>query len=257
MAEAWANLGSDLASVAVYAVATMGAVTAATAAARLLAGLGRDLHPVRMGLPLLAFAFTLQATVPAGASKRRTTIPPRPAAAAPPPWSGSEGSSSPPLPARTAERPTPKPWSSDSQSHGSYVRSKERDGASHADSHPAIHGKSNGKVTPLFPRAPRKAPDPEIRRREREEAMRRHPAGKGLQAADAAEPRGPSEPAAANYRVEEGDTLWAIAERHLGTRDVRRIARYWPLIHRANRSLIVDPNLIQPGWSLVLPPEIP
>ncbi|MDQ5874628.1 MAG: LysM peptidoglycan-binding domain-containing protein [Actinomycetota bacterium] len=53
-----------------------------------------------------------------------------------------------------------------------------------------------------------------------------------------------------------GDSLWTIAGRVLDTDDPRRIARYWPRIHRANRSLIrTTPNLIRPGWVLELPPE--
>jgi len=58
------------------------------------------------------------------------------------------------------------------------------------------------------------------------------------------------------YRVVDGDTLWDIARRVLDTDDIRRIARYWPRIHRANRSIIGgDPNLIFVGQKLVLPRE--
>jgi nucleoid-associated protein YgaU len=90
--------------------------------------------------------------------------------------------------------------------------------------------------------------------------MGRHPAGKGLT-------RGPKEdvPTAlgsshngspARYKVEFGDTLWSIAEAHLGSADIRRIAAYWPLLHERNRELIgATPDLIRPGWRLVLPPE--
>ncbi|HEX2058550.1 MAG TPA: LysM domain-containing protein [Actinomycetota bacterium] len=53
-----------------------------------------------------------------------------------------------------------------------------------------------------------------------------------------------------------GETLWSIAAERLRTDDVRRIARYWPRIHRANREEIgPDPNLIRPGQVLELPPE--
>jgi len=56
--------------------------------------------------------------------------------------------------------------------------------------------------------------------------------------------------------VAAGESLWTIAGRVLDTEDPRRIARYWPRIHRANRSLIgTTPNLIRPGWMLELPPE--
>jgi nucleoid-associated protein YgaU len=58
------------------------------------------------------------------------------------------------------------------------------------------------------------------------------------------------------YTVVDGDTLWDIARRVLDTNDIRRIARYWPRIHRANRSVIGrDPNLIFVGQKLVLPRE--
>jgi nucleoid-associated protein YgaU len=72
--------------------------------------------------------------------------------------------------------------------------------------------------------------------------MRRHPSGK------AAECR--------RYVVQEGDSLWDIAARALRTDDVERIARYWPLIHRSNSSVIgSDPHLIVPGQVLELPVE--
>jgi nucleoid-associated protein YgaU len=60
------------------------------------------------------------------------------------------------------------------------------------------------------------------------------------------------------YTVRPGDSLWDIAEMKLGTTEARRIARYWPRIHRANRDVIGgDPNLIVPGQVLALPPERP
>jgi nucleoid-associated protein YgaU len=56
--------------------------------------------------------------------------------------------------------------------------------------------------------------------------------------------------------VREGDTLWSIAAVTLRTEDAQRIARYWPRIHRANRTLIGrNPNLIFPGQVLRLPAE--
>jgi|GEM_PF-2472413 len=60
------------------------------------------------------------------------------------------------------------------------------------------------------------------------------------------------------YTVRPGDSLWDIAEMKLGTGEARRVARYWPRIHRANRDVIgADPNLIMPGQVLTLPPERP
>jgi hypothetical protein len=56
--------------------------------------------------------------------------------------------------------------------------------------------------------------------------------------------------------VKEGESLWSIAARYLDTDDIREIARFWPLIHRANRDTLgSDPNLIQPGQELILPPN--
>jgi len=66
----------------------------------------------------------------------------------------------------------------------------------------------------------------------------------------------PSSDCRRRYQVAAGDSLWTIAGRVLDTDDPRRIARYWPRIHRANRSLIgTTPNLIRPGWVLEMPPE--
>ncbi|MGH2727672.1 MAG: LysM peptidoglycan-binding domain-containing protein, partial [Actinomycetota bacterium] len=56
------------------------------------------------------------------------------------------------------------------------------------------------------------------------------------------------------YRVRPGDSLWSIAGTHLGD------ASRWREIWRSNAGRLmgdgarfVDPNLIQPGWSLRLP----
>lgn len=48
------------------------------------------------------------------------------------------------------------------------------------------------------------------------------------------------------YEVRPGDTLWAIAERHLG--DPTR----WPELFEANRSRLSNPNLIRPNQRLQL-----
>jgi len=48
-------------------------------------------------------------------------------------------------------------------------------------------------------------------------------------------------------RVRNGDSLWAIAQRHLG--DGTR----WPEIYQLNRHLVRDPDQIEIGWELRLP----
>jgi nucleoid-associated protein YgaU len=59
------------------------------------------------------------------------------------------------------------------------------------------------------------------------------------------------------YTVVPGDTLWGIAAELLDTDDLRRVAAYWPLLHRENRDRISDPNLIYPGQVLRVPTERP
>ena len=49
--------------------------------------------------------------------------------------------------------------------------------------------------------------------------------------------------------VTPGESLWSIAEEYLGD------GEQWPKIAQANQPQIVDPDLIQPGWQLVIPPE--
>lgn len=80
----------------------------------------------------------------------------------------------------------------------------------------------------------------------------RLPAGP-QQSADKAEPLGPHdapEPSGTNrtVTVRRGDTLWQLAERHLG--DPER----WPEIYRLNTDRIADPDEIDIGWVLRLPP---
>jgi LysM repeat protein len=67
-------------------------------------------------------------------------------------------------------------------------------------------------------------------------------------------PRAPAGPIAPVYRVRTGDTLWSIAARSLG--DPFR----WPELWRANAgkrmsdgARFVDPDLIMPGWQLIVP----
>ena len=49
------------------------------------------------------------------------------------------------------------------------------------------------------------------------------------------------------YVVRKGDSLSKIAKKFYGD------AQAWKRIHEANRDLIRDPDLIQPGWTLRIP----
>lgn len=51
------------------------------------------------------------------------------------------------------------------------------------------------------------------------------------------------------YIVVEGDCLWKIAGSQYGHPYYYK----WPLIYDANRDKIKDPDLIYPGWDLVIP----
>jgi nucleoid-associated protein YgaU len=68
----------------------------------------------------------------------------------------------------------------------------------------------------------------------------------------------------ATWRVEPGDSLWAIAEDVVRTARAdapdRAVARYWRSLVEANRAELVDPgnhDLLVPGQQLVLPPFAP
>lgn len=140
----------------------------------------------------------------------------------PPPWSGSIGYPPPRLLVRTEAAP------------------------SSSGAHPGIHGRPSTSprgTERLFMRAGHPSDDNGGRR----EAMRRHPSGKKIASTGVCGDR---------YVVAPGDALWSIAARALGTDEPRRIARYWPRIHRLNRAVIgSDPSLIYPGQVLRLPPE--
>jgi nucleoid-associated protein YgaU len=57
----------------------------------------------------------------------------------------------------------------------------------------------------------------------------------------------PAQPISKTYTVKKGDSLSRIALHEYGD------AQQWRRIYDANRDLIKDPDLIQPGWTLNLP----
>jgi nucleoid-associated protein YgaU len=61
-----------------------------------------------------------------------------------------------------------------------------------------------------------------------------------------------SQPAAESkmYTVQKGDTLWKIAETHYGKGNG---AKYTEIV-KANSPPVKNPDLIQPGWVLRIPP---
>ena len=52
------------------------------------------------------------------------------------------------------------------------------------------------------------------------------------------------------YTVQKGDTLWEIAEKHYGK---GKGAKYTEVV-KANSPPVKDPDMIQPGWVLRIPP---
>ena len=57
-------------------------------------------------------------------------------------------------------------------------------------------------------------------------------------------------PAGNRYHVSKrDDTLWTIAEKYYGK------GSKWRLIHRANKSILPDPNVLPPNKRLVIPPD--
>jgi nucleoid-associated protein YgaU len=57
-------------------------------------------------------------------------------------------------------------------------------------------------------------------------------------------------PQSTMYTVQKGDTLWKIAEMHYGK---GQGAKYTEIV-KANTPPVKDPDLIQPGWVLRIPP---
>jgi hypothetical protein len=65
--------------------------------------------------------------------------------------------------------------------------------------------------------------------------------------ATSAAPTTPAARPSPTYVVQRNDSLWAIAEAHLGT------GFRWTEIYDLNRHLIIDPDLIDAGWLLTMP----
>jgi nucleoid-associated protein YgaU len=57
-------------------------------------------------------------------------------------------------------------------------------------------------------------------------------------------------PQATMYTVQKGDTLWEIAEKHYGK---GKGGKYTEIV-KANSPPVKDPDMIQPGWVLRIPP---
>lgn len=54
-------------------------------------------------------------------------------------------------------------------------------------------------------------------------------------------------PPVRTYTVQKGDSLWKIAKQFYGKGSA------WTRIHEANKDVIADPDVIQPGWTLRIP----
>ncbi|MDQ4134979.1 MAG: peptidoglycan-binding protein LysM [Pseudomonadota bacterium] len=57
-------------------------------------------------------------------------------------------------------------------------------------------------------------------------------------------------PQSTMYTVQKGDTLWEIAEKHYGK---GKGPKYTEIV-KANSPPVKDPDMIQPGWVLRIPP---
>ena len=62
-------------------------------------------------------------------------------------------------------------------------------------------------------------------------------------------PPPPAAPQAERYTVVAGDSLSKIAKKYYGD------ASQWERIFEANRDQIENPDRIQPGWKLAIPPK--
>ena len=202
-----------------------------------------------MGGPSLLRPFSLvglaiACATPAGASERRFPLSSGTSHDAPaPPWSGG-GFPPPPQPLVRTRGTGLAPG----------VDSPRDVGTAPTAIHPLRRDHALPDPVPLFPRVrgerERRAGTAATSERARDRAacMAAHPAGKGST---------PVERVMTRHVVEPGETLWSIAERHLSTTELARVARYWPRIHRANRKVIgPDPRELQIGLVLELPEEI-
>ena len=62
-------------------------------------------------------------------------------------------------------------------------------------------------------------------------------------------PAGAPPAAPRSYVVQKGDSLSKIAKHFYGD------TAHWRRIYEANRERIKDPDLIQPGWTLIIPDD--
>ncbi|MDP1859389.1 MAG: LysM peptidoglycan-binding domain-containing protein [Gemmatimonadaceae bacterium] len=69
-----------------------------------------------------------------------------------------------------------------------------------------------------------------------------------VQSGSSSEAMAREEAVIATYTVEKGDTLSHIAKRHYGD------AAKWKALFEANRDVIKNPDMIQIGWVIKLPP---
>jgi len=123
------------------------------------------------------------------------------------------------------------------------------DGASEPDGEPVPQDEGSADPTSPAPGAPPSAG--------------RSPAAQATSAPVAADPPGVAvsapathaDPTDESYVVRPGDSLWAVAARHLGPgATVADVAAEWPRWYEVNRDVVgADPGLIHPGQLLQAP----